>query len=96
VTRRTTQLRAQFDVGGDRMRVVWVVTRPGLRDELIADAMPELADLLVDHGLQATSSTWVVLYGGDGVWLRADLRVAAWSDPRRDQDRRATTPADNH
>lgn len=95
MTRRTTQLRAQFDVGGNRLRVVWVVTQSAPLADLVADATPELADLLVDHGLQVTDATWVCLYGGDGVWLRADLRVAAWTDPRRDQTRRATTPADN-
>ena len=96
MTRRTTQLRAQYATGGDRMSVVWFVTRPAPLDVLVRDATAELADLLVDHHLQATGITWVTVHGPDGgVWLRASLRVTAWNDPRRDQTRRSTTPTDH-
>lgn len=96
MTRRTTQLRAQFEIGSDRLRVVWFVTRPASIADLIADAAPDLANILVDRHLQATGVTWVTVHGDDGVWLRASLRVTAWTDPRRDGERRATTPADHH
>jgi len=90
---RTTQLRATFPLGGDHMRVMWVVTEPAPLVDLVEDVQTELANLLVDNHLAVTDVHWIALYGSDGAWLRADLTVKPWTDPRRDRLRRATTEA---
>jgi len=79
MSRRTTQLRARFDLGPGRLRVVWAVTEPGVLTDLVEDVTPELAELLADRLLQVTDARWVCLYGEHGVWLRADLRVQPWT-----------------
>jgi hypothetical protein len=94
MTGRATQLRARFLQPGGNLRVVWWVSNTGLAlDALAEDARDELRDALVDEHLQAAGpEAWRTSASAGGpTWLVVDVHTRAWSDPRRDQTRRATT-----
>jgi hypothetical protein len=91
---RATQLRARFVQPGGHLRVIWWISNTALPvDALADDARDELRDVLVDDQLQAAGAeAWRISAAvGGPCWLVLDLPVRAWHDPRRDQQRRATT-----
>jgi hypothetical protein len=60
---------------------MWVVTRPTPLLDLVDEVQPDLARLLMHHGLAVVSVRWIALYSEEGgAWLRADLVVK----PRED------------
>jgi len=96
VRTRATQFRAQFETkfGGERL-VTWFVTNHALAlTDLVDEASADLPDVLFEHRLQVRGPVrWHTTEGPDGShWLYADVPVKAWTDPRRDAERRATTP----
>jgi hypothetical protein len=90
---RSTQLRARFVQPGGHLRVVWWISNTSLRlDELVDDATPDVADVLVELRLQlAGPAAWHVENDGESR-LVLDVRSHGWTDPRRDLSRRSTTP----
>jgi hypothetical protein len=78
---RAAQLQAFLPLGGARLRVMWVVTRPTPLLDLVDEVQGELARLLVHHDLEVVLVRWMAWYDADsGGHLRADLTVK----PRED------------
>lgn len=98
MTGRATQRRADFLTKfGSELRVAWFVTNASLTlDALVDDAEVDLPDVLFRRCVQVSGAyCWHTVTGPEGShWLFVDVPVNAWSDPRRDVDRRATTPPD--